>query len=393
MLSIILFLLFGVCFSQIIPNKYIVVLKNDLNINQIFQHYVWINKHSSIDHIFQFQDSFHGYIGTFFDSDLKLISSHSDVDYIENDQIVSIYDQIIFKKQPPLQCHLDKNVPWGLSRISHRDKLYTNYAFDPNTGHDVVVYVIDTGINIHHQEFQGRAEWGTTIPLDDYDIDGNGHGTHCAGTIAGKTFGVAKKAKVVAVKVLNSNGSGSMSDVIKGIEWVALDKRRRKNKSSVANMSLGGGKSRALDSAVDSLSDSGVHFVVAAGNDNQDACSYSPAASHNAITVGATTIQDSRAWFSNWGQCVDIFAPGHNILSSWIGSTNATNIISGTSMASPHVAGVVASFLSRPIWNKLSPVELKDKLIKIATLDKLKNINNPQTPNKLVYTEPCNLEE
>lgn len=184
-------------------------------------------------------------------------------------------------------------------------------------------------------------------------------GTHVAGTIAGKTYGVAKKAFIKAVKVLRSNGSGTMSDVVAGVEWVAKDHKKRvdeeaakfeaatggketpapapKKVKSVANMSLGGGKSRALDLAVNAVVSAGVHFAVAAGNDNRDACNYSPAAAEKAITVGATTIEDSRAWFSNWGKCVDIFGPGHQILSSWIGSTNATNTISGTSMASPHV--------------------------------------------------------
>jgi cerevisin len=216
----------------------------------------------------------------------------------------------------------------------------------------VDVYVIDTGINIKHVEFQGRASWGKTIPLNDIDIDGNGHGTHCAGTIASRKYGVAKQAHVIAVKVLGTNGSGTMSDVIAGVQWAVQAARAKavragaEHKGSVANMSLGGGKSVSLDRAVDAAVDAGLHFAVAAGNDDQDACNYSPAASQNAVTVGASTLGDERAYFSNHGKCVDVFAPGLNILSTYIGSETATNTLSGTSMASPHTAGLIAYLLS-----------------------------------------------
>lgn len=168
--------------------------------------------------------------------------------------------------------------------------------------------MIDTGTNTDHVDFEGRAKWGKTIPDGDEDEDGNGHGTHCSGTIAGKKFGVAKKANVYAVKVLRSNGSGSMSDVVRGVEWAAQShskaaKDKKKGwKGSVANMSLGGGKSRTLDLAVNAAVDAGMHFSVAAGNDNADACNYSPAAAEKAMTVGASTLGDGRAYFSNYGK-------------------------------------------------------------------------------------------
>ena len=199
-----------------------------------------------------------------------------------------------------------------------------------------------------------------TIPQNDVDEDGNGHGTHCAGTVASRKYGVAKAAKVIAVKVLGSNGSGTMSDVMKGVDWAAsqavakakaaLEEFKKTGKTahkgSVANMSLGGGKSTALDKAVNAAVDAGMHFAVAAGNDNRDACQNSPAAAENAITVGASTLGDERAYFSNHGSCVDVFAPGLNIKSTYIGSPNATTIMSGTSMASPHTAGMLAYLLS-----------------------------------------------
>ena len=198
------------------------------------------------------------------------------------------------------------------------------------------MYVVDTGININHVEFEGRAYWGKTIPLNDIDEDGNGHGTHCAGTIASRKYGVAKAANVIAVKVLGSNGSGTMSDVVGGVLWAAEQAAKKladakaeyaatgktKHKGSVANMSLGGGKSQALDDAVNRAVDSGMHFAVAAGNDNRDACSYSPAAAAKAVTVGASTLGDERAYFSNYGECVDVFAPGQCSCSSSQKSTS-----------------------------------------------------------------------
>lgn len=290
----------------------------------------------------------------------------------------------------------EKNAPWGLARISHRDSLsfgtFNKYLYSADGGEGVDVYVIDTGTNVEHVDFEDRAYWGKTIPANDEDVDGNGHGTHCSGTIAGKKYGVAKKANVYAVKVLRSNGSGSMSDVVKGVEWAAVSHTKKveaaKNKKgkkgfkgSAANMSLGGGKSVTLDLAVNAAVDAGIHFAVAAGNDNTDSCNYSPAAAAKAVTVGASTFADERAYFSNYGKCNDIFAPGLNIQSTWIGSKHATNTISGTSMASPHIAGLLAYFLSmQPSKDSayavadITPKKLKENLIAIATEGSLTDV-------------------
>ncbi|KZT41870.1 subtilisin-like serine protease [Sistotremastrum suecicum HHB10207 ss-3] len=292
-----------------------------------------------------------GYAGTFSEATVEKLRTRYEVDYIEKDQIVRTMD-------------VQKGAPWGLARVSHRKKLgfgtFTRYEYDPRGGEGVTAYVVDTGVNIRHVEFEGRASWGKTIPKNDVDEDGNGHGTHCAGTIASRRYGVAKAAEIVAVKVLGSNGSGSMSDVVDGVIWAAEDALKKKkaaeaelaatgktkHKGSVANMSLGGGASPSLDRAVNAAVDTGLHFAVAAGNDNKDACNYSPAAAQKAVTVGASTITDERAYFSNHGSCVDVFAPGLNILSTWTGSSTAVNRISGTSMASPHTAGLLAYLLS-----------------------------------------------
>jgi cerevisin len=340
---------------------------------------------------------------------------------------------------------LEKNAPWGLARISHREALgfgmwqsilhspsirfrqywlistgtFNKYLYSEDGGEGVDAYVIDTGTNVDHVDFEGRAKWGKTIPTGDEDADGNGHGTHCSGTVAGKKFGVAKKANVYAVKVLKSNGSGTMADVVKGVEWAATahtdtvsaaKKGKKKGfKGSVANMSLGGGKSRTLDLAVNAAVDVGLHFAVAAGNDNADACKYSPAAAENAVTVGASTLADERAYFSNFGECTDIFAPGLNILSTWVsslksclkhrstdtpsqvGSKYATNIISGTSMASPHICGLLAYLLSlQPASDsayavaEITPKRLKADIIAISTRNALSDIPS-DTPNILAW--------
>ena len=230
------------------------------------------------------------------------------------------------KSRPILS--LTNVIPQGLARISHRERLglgtFTLYEHDPTGGEGVDVYIIDTGINIHHVEFEGRASWGKTVPQNDVDEDMNGHGTHCAGTVGSRKYGVAKAVNLIAVKVLGSDGSGTMSDVVGGVLWAAEQAASKlaaakaeyaatgktKHKGSVANMSLGGGKSQALDDAVNRAVGSGMHFAVAAGNDNRDACSYSPAAADRAVTVGASTLGDERAYFSNHGECVDVFAPG-----------------------------------------------------------------------------------
>lgn len=406
--------------TSTIKNKYIIIFKDDISIDSISLHKEMIqqaylqyissvsNEESSkflkslpphldvggiIDSFQIIGSKLNGYIGYFPSYIIDIIRRNPLIKSVEMDSIVTIKD---FDTQ--------NNAPWGLARISHRDPLtlgsFNKYLYDDNAGENVDVYVIDTGININHNDFQERAIWGKTIPDNDLDIDGNGHGTHCAGTIASQHYGVAKKANVIAVKVLRSNGSGSMSDVIKGVEFAALSHNRnltkngnkKKYKGAAANMSLGGGKSPSLDMVVDAAVNAGIHFAVAAGNENQDACNTSPAASGKAITVGASTLSDDRAYFSNWGSCVDIFAPGLNILSTYIGSNDATATLSGTSMASPHVAGLLAYFLSlQPekdsqfsSYSQLTPEQLKKKLIDYSTKNVLFDLPEG-TPNKLIF--------
>ncbi|KIL60482.1 hypothetical protein M378DRAFT_130625 [Amanita muscaria Koide BX008] len=332
-----------------IDNSYMVVFKDNVSPSSRDNHFNFLmsayqahplqDEDSGITHIYE--GPIQGYAGKFSEHVIDQIRSKPEVEFVELDQMVKTQNTTV-----------QSSSPWGLARVSHRSKLtlgtFNKYVYDDAGGEGVDVYVIDTGINIEHVEFEGRASWGKTIPANDVDEDGNGHGTHCAGTIASHKYGVAKKANVYAVKVLGSNGSGSMSDVVSGVSFAANAARSKagKNKGSVANMSLGGGKSPALDKAVNKAVDAGLHFAVAAGNDNKDACNYSPAAAANAVTVGASTLGDERAYFSNWGSCVDVFAPGLNILSTYKGSPQATASLSGTSMASPHTAGLLAYLLS-----------------------------------------------
>ncbi|KAF8460337.1 peptidase S8/S53 domain-containing protein [Kalaharituber pfeilii] len=344
----------------------------------------WLNDAADgLKHTYNIAGSLLGYAGTFDESVVEEIRRHPDVAYVEKDSKVFALGQ-----NEPVTEH---SAPWGLARISHREALgfssFNKYIHQANGGEGVDVYVIDTGTNCEHVDFGARAKWGKTIPRGDVDEDGNGHGTHCSGTIAGKKYGVSKQAQIIAVKVLRSNGSGTMSDVVKGVEWAAsahtkaVAKNDPKFKGSVANMSLGGGKSPTLDMSVNAAVRAGLNFAVAAGNDNSDACDYSPAAAVDAVTVGASTLSDERAYFSNYGKCVDIFAPGLNIQSTWIGSQYAVKTISGTSMASPHVAGLLAYFLSlQPASDSgfavepLTPLDLKKNVIAIATRDMLSNM-------------------
>ncbi|WPH03248.1 Hypothetical protein R9X50_00612500 [Acrodontium crateriforme] len=351
---------------------------------------------NGLKHTYNIAGSLLGYSGHFDEEVIEQIRNHPDVEFIERDQ------EVTTQATPETEA----NAPWGLARISHRDSLsfgnFNKYLYSADGGEGVDVYVIDTGTNVEHVDFEGRATWGKTIPAGDPDEDGNGHGTHCSGTVAGKKYGVAKKAHVKAVKVLRSNGSGSMSDVVKGVEFAAEShlaqmeaakkgKGRKGFKGSTANMSLGGGKSPILDQAVNAAVDAGIHFAVAAGNDNADSCNYSPAAAEKAITVGASTLADERAYFSNYGKCNDIFAPGLNILSTWKGSKYAVNTISGTSMASPHIAGLLAYMLSlQPAKDSayavadITPKQLKANLISIATEGALTDVPS-NTKNLLAW--------
>lgn len=271
---------------------------------------------------------------------------------------------------------------WGLDRIDQRNlPLSSSYTYD-TTASNVTAYVIDTGVLATHNDFGGRVRSGYTAISDGRGTtDCNGHGTHVAGTVGGSTWGVAKGVKLVAVRVLDCAGSGTNSGVIAGVDWVASD--HAAGTPAVANMSLGGGASTALDDAIRRTHNDGVTMVVASGNDNVDACNSSPARVAEAITVNSSTSTDARSSFSNWGTCTDIFAPGSSITSAWYTSTTATNSISGTSMASPHVAGVAALYLAAN--TSASPATVWSSIKAAATPSKITSAGTG-SPNLLVYS-------
>jgi len=310
--------------------------------------------------------NFKGYQVTADVAALAEIAASPDVAYIEKD--ARVYASALTSQT---------GATWGLGRISHRNQDSTTYIYDTSAGSGATVFVVDTGIYTAHSQFGGRASFGANF-VDSSNTDGNGHGTHCAGTIGGSTYGVAKLAKLVAVKVLDASGSGSNSGVISGIQWVGNNAPAR----SVLSMSLGGGFSSAVNTAVRNTVASGVTVVVAAGNDGANASGYSPASEAAAITVGAIDINDNRASFSNFGSIVDVFAPGVNVLSSWIGSTTATNTISGTSMACPHVAGLAAYLI---ILEGIStPAAVQARIKALATPNKVISPGSG-SPNLIAY--------
>ncbi|MFE6334548.1 S8 family serine peptidase [Streptomyces sp. NPDC057798] len=269
---------------------------------------------------------------------------------------------------------------WGLDRVDQRNlPLNSSYTYPDTAGQGVTAYVIDTGVRITHSDFGGRASYGyDAVDNDNTAQDGHGHGTHVAGTVAGTAYGVAKKARVVGVRVLNNSGSGTTAQVVAGIDWVA----RNAVKPAVANMSLGGGADTAIDTAVRNAIASGVTFAVAAGNESTNASTRSPARVTEAITVGATTSSDARASYSNYGTVLDLFAPGSSITSAWSTSDTATSTISGTSMATPHVAGAAALHLAAN--PAATPAQVASALTTAATPNV---VTSPGTgsPNRLLY--------
>ncbi|WNG62907.1 S8 family peptidase [Archangium gephyra] len=298
----------------------------------------------------------------------RAMAADASVEYVEENGVM----RAIGERQP--------EATWGIDRVDQRNLPLDQTYLYSSSGKGVNAYIIDTGIRVSHAEFGGRAQ----VVFDAFSDgqkgnDCNGHGTHVAATVGGQVYGVAKNVQLHAVRVLNCSGSGSTAGVIAGVDWVTNNRLL----PAVANMSLGGGKSDALDEAVAKAIASGVTFVVAAGNENQDACSRSPARSPNAVTVGATTDADKRANFSNWGACVDVFAPGDKITSAWISDDSATRSISGTSMASPHVAGLAALFLER---NPVAvPAAVTSALISNSTPGKVAEAGKC-SPNRLMFS-------
>jgi subtilisin family serine protease len=317
---------------------------------------------------YRYDDALQGFAATLSKQQLDRLRSNPNVSYVEADATVTG-----FPTQSP--------ATWGLDRIDQRNlPLSNSYTYNA-TGSGVTAYIIDTGIRFAHTQFGGRAVSGFDAIDGGAADDCNGHGTHVAGTVGSSTYGVAKSVRLVGVRVLNCQGSGSTAGVISGVDWVTGN--HTPGQPAVANMSLGGGISTSLDNAINNSINDGVTYAVAAGNSNTNACNGSPARVAAAITVGSTTSSDARSSFSNYGTCLDIFAPGSSITSTWHTSNTATNTISGTSMATPHVAGVAALYLQGT--PSASPATVRNAIVNSATPGVISNVGSG-SPNLLLYS-------
>jgi len=353
-----------------IENSYIVVLDDSvvgergrLSIAPYVAQEMVATHRGQLKHVYQ--HALNGFAVEMTPEEAEALSQDFRVKFVEEDGVVTA-------------DATQSNPPWGLDRIDQRSRpLNAIYTFNW-TGSGVRAYVIDTGIRTTHTQFGGRAS-NVFDAFSGNGADCNGHGTHVSGTIGGSTYGVAKSAMLRGVRVLNCSGSGSNSGVIAGVDWVTNNHIN----PAVANMSLGGGISSALDTAVNNLANSGVPIAVAAGNSNADACGSSPARAANAITVGSTTTTDARSSFSNFGVCLDIFAPGSGILSSYFSSDTATATLSGTSMASPHVAGVAA--LYKQFNPGASATTTRNAIVNGSTANVVTGAGSG-SPNRLLYS-------
>jgi len=372
-----------------VPDSFIVVYNDDVSAEELDAELSHLTTISGVVAERTFRRTIRGFSGKFTPQQVAVIRASDKVAYVEEDQVISIADE-------QQTCSLQSGAGWGLTRVSQRElNPDGNYRYPTaNQGSGVTAYIIDTGIYLAHSDFTSRAVFGFKAETGWSNTDGNGHGTHVASTVGGVRYGVAKQTRLVAVKVLSDAGSGTTAGVIAGVEWATQD-HIDNDRNSVGNMSLGGGVSQALNAACNAASLSGLRMVVAAGNENNNACTRSPASATSVVSTGATDIGigtggtqiDVRSYFSNYGPCVKIFAPGSDILGAWIGGTTATRTISGTSMASPHVCGVSALLVSaNPSWSYDQLLEgLQDAATPdVIDLECTSTICN-QSPNYLAF--------
>ncbi|KAF9018208.1 serine protease [Haplosporangium bisporale] len=345
---------------------------------------------------FTFDDSeFHVWHGDFTEEEAALLANDAGVAIMERDLVIRFAELEKYNNSVEHE-QLSEAYDRGLPRVSQRTlPLRADYNYPNQAGEGVDVYVIDTGININHIDFEGRAKWGVTTVPGAPNTDDNGHGTFVAGVIGSRTFGVAKKVSLIAVKGLNREGTSTLSQILAALDWVIKQNAQSSNHKNVVNLSLGAGYSKVLNSAVDTLVQSGMFIVAAAGNGNdhnigQNACNYSPASTPTAFTVGSTNINDQMSSFSNYGQCVNIYAPGERVRSTWIGPTNREIFTdSGTSFSAPNVAGIAALIMSAERGDRSdgswSPKNVGNRILQLGTRNVVKNFKGPANTNLLAF--------
>ncbi|KAI1101453.1 subtilisin-like protein [Jackrogersella minutella] len=368
--------------DNVIPDNYVVVMEK-ANSETLQSHYQQIHAVSQdtdaekqgVVMTYQVQ-GFNGYHVECDNATLETIRNDPNVKYVAQDGRVTAQTAIpheVPRSDPAVNT-------WGLGRISHRSPgvgVYVDLIAAPTHA-----YILDTGIRVTHQEFGGRATFGQNFINGSQNVDDNGHGTHTAATVGGNTVGVNNSTRLIAVKVLDADSSGTWSGMIAGVQWAVKDAQSQGRLTrSVINMSIGGPKYQPLNDCVKNAVGAGMTIVVAASNYGADACTYSPASAPEAITVAATDENDNRPGWSNYGTCVDIFGPGNNIYSAWKDSDSAYQTMSGTSMASPHVAGLVTYLMSREFIT--GPANLTSRLIQLGTPNKVQNING--SPNLIAF--------
>ncbi|CAH1251387.1 PCSK9 [Branchiostoma lanceolatum] len=393
-----------------IPDEYIVVLRSNVTDHERAVHMEKVNgivknsdlAHSRVKHEFSIGD-LAGYSIIAPRSVVELLQESPDVEFIEANQIVKGHsghessEKYREMNETEEKCHVQRMAGWNLVRINQRmlniDGRFSYKGSSDGTG--VTVYIMDSGINTEHVEFEGRASWGVDFVDDPSPLtDKNGHGTHVAALIGGKTFGVAKKVDLVAVRTMNHNSSGKTDNLILAVEWITKDVQKRREKKptykAITNMSVGASRSPTLNAAIAAAANASMIFVVSAGNDQTDACNKSPASAEAAITVAAINAVDKfSSTFSNYGPCVDILAPGEDIQSAWINSNYSVMSLTGTSQAAPHVTGVIARYLSffRDATGTINPEAVRNWVVGMSSKDMVQEIPDEATPNKLLFLD------
>ncbi|KAK6209117.1 hypothetical protein LQW54_006571 [Pestalotiopsis sp. IQ-011] len=375
---------------EVIQGKYIITLKDSASSADVESHLDWVSSvharslpkrdTAGVEKTYNI-NSWNAYAGEFDDDTIAEIKASADVASVEEDQVWYLPYEAAKTESSPRALVTESSATWGLGTVSHQEPGHTDYIYDSSAGTGTYAYIVDTGLLTTHTEFGSRASYGYNA-VGGSNVDSVGHGTHVAGTIGGTTYGVAKLTTLIAVKVFQGESS-STSIILDGYNW-AVDDITSNGRESVSaiSMSLGGSYSATFNSAVNAAYTSGVLTVVAAGNDAANAANYSPASAANAVTVGALDSDWAQAYYSNYGSVLDVYAPGSAVLSAWIGSNTATNTISGTSMATPHVTGLALYLIA--LEGLSTPAAVIARIKELATSGEITDIGTG-SPNLITY--------